>query len=82
MDAFEEIRYRDEADAFVELLWDNGLRHEEAIVANLDANIVSLLDLEPDEKETRTREAIARRAPLIYNGRLSHDDLQPISIGG
>jgi predicted RecB family nuclease len=75
MDAFEDAGLRDEPDAFVELLWENGLRHEEAIVATLGADIESLLDLEPEEKEARTRAAIARRAPLIYNGRLSHGDL-------
>lgn len=75
MDAFEDPQLRDEPNAFVELLWAHGLQHEKQIADSLGSRIVSLLDLDPEEKEARTREAIASRTPLIYSGRLTYGDL-------
>jgi len=74
MDAFGEETERDETSPFVELLWEQGLVHENAIAEGLaiSANM-KLIDLA--DRERQTLAAMARREPLIYGGRLTAGDL-------
>ena len=66
---------RDETNPFIQLLLERGAFHENEIIDGLG---VPFLDLSPcagDEKERLTREAMDRREPLIYGGRIQADDL-------
>jgi predicted RecB family nuclease len=74
MDAFGDATERDETSPFVELLWEQGLIHENAIAEGLaiTANM-KLIDLADRERETLA--AMARCEPLIYGGRLTAGDL-------
>lgn len=73
-DVFGDPADRDETSPFVELLWEQGLAHENTIAAglNITANM-KLIDVATREKETRA--AMARRDALIYGGRLTSGDL-------
>lgn len=64
---------RDEASAFVQLLWEQGIDHEQNVLQGL-AVTVDLADTPVEEREASTRAAIAAGAPLIYRGRLSSGD--------
>lgn len=74
MDAFGDATKRDETSPFMELLWEQGLIHENAIAETLPitANIklIALVD-----RERETLRAMARCEPLIYGGRLTAGDL-------
>lgn len=73
LDAFGDPLRRDEPNAFVQLLWDQGVDHEAQIVATLgvtaDMSAVSFAD-----RERETRLAMQRGEPLIYQGRLTSGD--------
>ena len=74
MDAFADVAERDETSPFVELLWEQGLVHENAIAEVLKITAtMKTIDLADRERETLT--AIARHEPLIYGGRISAGDL-------
>lgn len=75
MDAGADPALRDPVSPFVQLLWDRGVAHEQALVAALDPPPLDLSALHGAEKEAATREAIARGEPLIRGGRLSVDGL-------
>lgn len=74
LDSFGNQALRDNPNEFVEMLWEEGIAHEETIVSSLpiDANI-KLVD--PSDRENETLAAMRRRAPLIYGGRLTSGDL-------
>ena len=74
MDLAGDPALRDTVSPFVQLLWESGNAHEREVVAGLGA-ITDLSMLSGEEREAATREAIARREPLIYRGRLSIDEL-------
>lgn len=74
MDAFGDAGERDETSPFVELLWEQGLAHENAIAEGLTiTEDLKLFDLADRERETLA--AMARREPLIYGGRITAGDL-------
>lgn len=75
LDVFGDQRKRDEPNAFVELLWDQGLEHELATLTKLAAptNLRTIEDAAA--RERATLEAMLRGDPLIYGGRLVVDDL-------
>jgi hypothetical protein len=74
MDAFGDTTQRDETSPFVELLWEQGLIHENAIAEGLTiTSNIKLIDLADRERETLA--AMARHEPLIYGGHLSVGDL-------
>ena len=75
LDEFGDYAARDKVSPFVQLLWERGTAHEKDIIANLKQPFLDLALLAGDEKEAATRAAIERREPLIYNGRLSVDEL-------
>lgn len=74
-DLFGDAKKRDPISRFVQLLWDRGSAFEKETIAHLKLPFVDLSGFTGAEKERRTREAIARREPLIYSGRLTEDDL-------
>lgn len=75
MDAFGDAADRDDISPFVQLLWDRGQAHEQAVMADLGVPFLDLSGYAEDEKEARTLAAMERGEPLIYSGRISADDL-------
>ena len=75
MDTFGDPAGRDEVSPFVQLLWDRGQAHEEAVMADLGTPFLDLSDYEEAEKEALTLSAMERGEPLIYSGRISADGL-------
>jgi predicted RecB family nuclease len=75
LDAFGDAALRDETNPFVRLLWERGTLYEREIIARLDVPFVDLSNLDAQERETRTLEAMRRGDPLIFGGRIASDDL-------
>jgi predicted RecB family nuclease len=75
MDAFEDPARRDAVSPFVQLLWERGTLYERTVIAGLGIPFVDLSTFKGDAKEAATRDALARGESLIYNGKLSVDEL-------
>ena len=60
MDLFADSRERDEVGPLVQLLWDRGFAHEQAVMAALKMPFVDLSTVGGDEKERLTLEAMDR----------------------
>ena len=75
LDAFGDPAQRDEANSFVQLLWERGSVFESETIAKLKQPFLDLSRFEGEEKERLTLEAMQRGEPLIYSGRISADDL-------
>jgi uncharacterized protein len=75
MDAVGDPADRDAVSPFVQLLWERGTAHEQEVMTGLGTPFLDLSRLKGDAKEAATRDAIARREPLIYSGRLSVHEL-------
>lgn len=75
MDAFGDPAKRDEPNAFVQLLWERGHRFEQEVIEELKVPFLNLRPHAGEEKKRLTNEAMERGEPLIYNGRISADDL-------
>jgi uncharacterized protein len=64
----------EEPNPFVQLLWENGITHEEAVVSDLGI----YLDLQPgtyDERFKQTIRAMQDKTPLIYQGVLIYENM-------
>ena len=75
MDLFANPMKRDKLSPFVKLLWEKGTAYEEEVIASLDIPFLDLTPYSLEEKESKTLEAIEKKEPLIYRGRISADDL-------
>jgi predicted RecB family nuclease len=75
LDAFGDPAERDEINPFVRLLWEKGTQFEREVVAGLELPFLDLSAAKEEEKERLTLEAMKRGDALIYNGRISADDL-------
>jgi len=75
MDLYGDAAARDPISPFVQLLWDRGFAHEQAVVAALKVPFVDLSAVGGEEKERLTLEAMNRGDPLIYSGRISCNGL-------
>ena len=75
MDATGDPAERDPVSPFVQLLWERGTAHEREVMSRAGRPFLDLSALQGEAKEAATREAIARREPLIYSGRLSVHEL-------
>lgn len=75
MDATEDPALRDPANPFLQLLWERGISFEKSVMQASGREYLDLSALHGEQKESATREAIARREPLIYGGRLSVREL-------
>lgn len=75
MDRNGDPALRDEPSPFVQLLWERGHTHERELIAGMTERFLDLSQYGPDERERLTLEAMARTEPLIYQGRISADDL-------
>ncbi|MGH8143822.1 MAG: TM0106 family RecB-like putative nuclease, partial [Steroidobacteraceae bacterium] len=74
-DAVGDPRLKDPVSPFVQLLWERGTLFERETIATLGEAFTDLSAFSGDDKERRTREAIARGDALIYSGRLTVDEL-------
>jgi len=74
-DLFYDPADRDEVSPFVQLLWERGMAHEQAVIAVLELPHLDLSTIGGPEKELATIEAMKRGEPLIYSGRICADDL-------
>lgn len=75
MDLFANPAERDPISPFIRMLWEKGATHEQEIMAEGDIKALDLSGYRGDEKERLTTEAMVRREPIIYNGRIVADDL-------
>lgn len=75
LDTFGDPAERDAPNAFVELMWERGLYHEQQVVAGLTTAYVDLSAGTPQERAAKTLEAMDAKTPLIYGGRIMADDL-------
>ncbi|MCP2216234.1 TM0106 family RecB-like putative nuclease [Bradyrhizobium elkanii] len=75
LDAFGDPARRDEASAFVRLLWERGTLFEQQTVANLKTPFVDLSDVSDLDRERLTLDAMNNGEPLIYGGRIRAGDL-------
>jgi uncharacterized protein len=73
MDAFGDAAEKDDTSTFVELLWEQGIIHENTIAAQLNIT-ANLKSVDPVKRERETLAAAARQEVLIYGGRLIAGD--------
>jgi len=64
MDVFADPADRDDVSPFVQLLWDRGQTHEQAVMADLGTPFLDMSGYEEEEKEARTLAAMRRGEPL------------------
>ena len=74
LDVFGDANERDEPNAFVELLWEQGIDHELQMVQTLGIT-VDISIVQAAVKEQETLEAMRRGDRLIYGGRISSGDM-------
>lgn len=76
MDRYADPALREGVSPFVQMLWRRGRAHEEEVISAEGVGSVLNLRVEPVEQRERvTFQAMARREPLIYGGRIAADDL-------
>jgi predicted RecB family nuclease len=75
MDLYGDPAKRDEANAFVQLLWEKGSLYEREVIAAISLPFLDLSKYAGDEKERLTLEAMQRGEPLIYSGRIQESGL-------
>jgi uncharacterized protein len=75
MDLYGDPAKRDEANAFVQLLWEKGSLYEREVIAAISRPFLDLSKYAGDEKERLTQEAMQRGEPLIYSGRIQESGL-------
>ncbi len=78
LDVHGDPAERDEVNEFVELLWEGGVEHETAVLADMLAASPGSVDLRyaaPGSRQALTQIAMDSRAPLIVGGEISEADL-------
>ena len=75
MDNFGDPTKRDNVSPFVQLLWDRGTSFEQQVIGRLKLPFLNLSIYSGEKNEQLTTDAMARREPLIYGGRISFGDL-------
>jgi hypothetical protein len=75
LDAIEDPAKRDPVSPFVELLWERRSKFERETIEGLGIPFLDLSTLPVLQKEQETLAAMQRGEPLIYGGRIRHDDL-------
>jgi len=75
LDIFEDPSKRDPESAFMKLLWEKGIDFEKQVISEFKKTFLDLSHYKDLEKEKRTLEALNNSVGLIYNGRISTDNL-------
>lgn len=73
LDEQGDVSQKEAPNAFVEMLWEGGIAHKAKLADHLGIT-TRLGDLEPMERESATRAAMAQGTPLIFQGRLTAGD--------
>jgi uncharacterized protein len=63
-----------EANPFVQLLWEKGVKHEENIISKL-GGFLNLKEGSNDERFQKTIKAMENKTPLIYQGVLQYENM-------
>lgn len=76
-DAYDDKRLRDEPNEFVKMLWEKGTQYEREVMEQMEGeqDICDLSVVPLAERAQATVEALQRKEPLIYHGRLEIDEL-------
>jgi len=74
LDVHSSVAEQDEPNAFVQLLWEQGLDHERTLASSLGITANMTLVAESD-RERETAAAMQRGESLIYGGRIVSGDL-------
>lgn len=75
LDLYGDPAKRDKISAFVQMLWDRGHAYEKEVIEGLQIPFTDLSGLSGEAKRVATQEAMARGDDLIYQGRITADDL-------
>ncbi|MFW6135144.1 MAG: TM0106 family RecB-like putative nuclease [Elusimicrobiota bacterium] len=75
LDLFEDPDKRDAETAFLKLLWERGIDFEKQVISEMKKPFLDLSDFKGLEKENKTREALHKGVNLIYNGRITTNNL-------
>ncbi len=76
-DAHDNPNLRDDPNEFVQLLWEQGTQYEKEVLENMegDQSVLDLSILPKEERAQATLDAMNRKEPLIYHGRLEVGEL-------
>ena len=75
LDAAGDPSMRDEVSPFVAMLWERGTRYEREVIQGLSIRFTDLTEIDADDKERATLEAMVRGDSIIYGGRIQADGL-------
>lgn len=75
LDLFGDPTLKDPVSPFIQLLWERGNSFEREVIEKLDRPFLDLSGYSGAAKEERTLEAMARKEPLIYRGRIAEAGL-------
>ena len=75
LDSNEDPAKRDQISPFIQLLWERGSKFERETIQRLNLPFLDVSALPIEQKARETLAAMQRREPLIYGGRVVHDDL-------
>lgn len=74
-DLFGDSKRRDSVSPFVQLLWERGVAWEKEVIESLKTPFIDIGKLTEEDRQKATLDAMEKREPLIYGGRIQHDDL-------
>jgi predicted RecB family nuclease len=75
LDEYGDAAARDPVNAFVELLWERGIKYEQEVMAGVGQPFLDLSGYSAEKQQRLTMQAMKAGEPLIYSGRISADDL-------
>ena len=70
-----KAEFNDDANPFLQLLWDKGIQHEADVVAGFGFEYVDCGKGTEAERIAQTNAALAERVEYIYQGTLAHGNL-------
>ena len=78
LDVHGDPNDKDDVSVFVELLWKKGMLHEKKLIEALTLPFLDLSDVEPNEREPLTLQAMNDGVELIYSGQISVNGMKGI----
>jgi uncharacterized protein len=74
LDAHGNPAERDEPNAFIEMLWEQGITHESNVIASIGVT-ADMTVVPENQRQALTLDAMRRGEPLIYGGLIAHGDM-------
>lgn len=76
-DAHDNPNLRDDPNEFVQLLWEKGTQYEQQVLDGMkgERTVLDLSVVPKHDRAKATLDAMAKKEPLIYHGRLEVDEL-------